>query len=667
MRKKELLAFPVMMADPEFVMKVREDKGNTTINWQGRAERYHNYHVFYSAMEDSGLMQINIYTRKRIMQENLRPQFRVFLSKDEQKYLTYETETGRWLTARMVNLQEDVGGNWWRGKFRYSTEEYTKIVREFCGLDDMSLWETVNRWQKSVSYRSELEEIDAKMSLVPDYPADFDDWILKEGFWNDQYMMYVRKRKTARGYCTACGKEGHLSVLPVHNEPYDCPFCRHRLTAKSWKKQKYLIDTEDIGLLQPLIGQRGYVLRRFRCKVRRTLENRWKTEFAGYWEEERMLTGESFVKSGKGFIWSEYKQFHKERWCYNIYYSKDDMNLILYNRNLGTLRQRKEFRYIPFEEMFGRGRYISVLAALRGLACHPQIEILLKNGFFNLAIEAAEGMDIEACWSAGAPWKILGIRKEQTPMCRDLDIGYRELKVLRTCNEHRISPSGDELEYLASHIGPRLCEAFLRLGHFKRALRYFHEKLKDDVRQIGDYFDYIDDLETLSMPKTKGYLFPKNFQQIHANIAGQRQEREERIEAMTIKKKNMILKKMLPELKALYGYEDDQFIIVLPESKEDFNREGRQNHNCVGGSYFDKMLTGKTVVMFLRKKEEQDKSFCTVEMKGKEIVQCRAELNRTAPPEALAFMKKVQKHYEKQKIAMEKEALRNGLCTADAG
>ena len=98
---------------------------------------------------------------------------------------------------------------------------------------------------------------------------------------------------------------------------------------------------------------------------------------------------------------------------------------------------------------------------------------------------------------------------------------------------------------------------------------------------------------------------------------------------------------MLPELRSLYmKTKADDYLMILPESKEDFNREGRENHNCVGGSYFDKMLQRKCTILFLRKKEEPDKAFCTVEMDGDRVVQCRAVRNSTPPEEVTDFMQR---------------------------
>ena len=118
---------------------------------------------------------------------------------------------------------------------------------------------------------------------------------------------------------------------------------------------------------------------------------------------------------------------------------------------------------------------------------------------------------------------------------------------------------------------------------------------------------------------------------------------------------------MLPGIEEIYSMENDQFKVVIPTCKEDFQVEGRMNHNCVGGSYFDKMLKGKCVVFFLRKKENIDAAYCTVEMNGSSIVQCRAVRNNMAPPEAMKFMELVAKEVQKR-IEKKQEELRQRVA-----
>ena len=59
-------------------------------------------------------------------------------------------------------------------------------------------------------------------------------------------------------------------------------------------------------------------------------------------------------------------------------------------------------------------------------------------------------------------------------------------------------------------------------------------------------------------------------------------------------------------------YNDSEYVIMLPHSVNDVVREGQMQHNCVG-SYVNKITTKRSVVFFIRKKDEPEQSFVTAE------------------------------------------------------
>ena len=98
---------------------------------------------------------------------------------------------------------------------------------------------------------------------------------------------------------------------------------------------------------------------------------------------------------------------------------------------------------------------------------------------------------------------------------------------------------------------------------------------------------------------------------------------------------------------------------MIPTCKKDFTEEGQQNHNCVGGIYFDKVVEKRSVVVFLRKKEDLKQSFCTVEFDTKgNVLQNRAKYNHQAPEEAVAFINKLSKKVKKEIAKKEMEEIK---------
>lgn len=318
---------------------------------------------------------------------------------------------------------------------------------------------------------------------------------------------------------------------------------------------------------------------------------------------------------------------------------------MLYTRNLKRLRKGTELQYVPVEVLFRHnpGRYSNPTDMLRNMVRHSQIEYLIKAGLYCLAWELAAGRGRGTVnWNKKKLWEAMKVTKEQMLFCIRINIGARGLEVLQIANEYRVSLTERQLQFFEIEIGPDLVGNIFQYGHIEKSYKYL-VTLIQNKENCEDYIDYLEDMEYLQIPPTEDVLFPRNFQQTHQRLALQRREKEDAIRKMEISEKDKLLRAMLPELEEIYRFEDDQFCIVLPTCKEDFNREGRENHNCVGGSYYDKMLKGKSCVMFLRKKEEPDKAFCTVEMDGERTLQCRAVRNSEPPEEAKEFMEKFLK------------------------
>ena len=56
-------------------------------------------------------------------------------------------------------------------------------------------------------------------------------------------------------------------------------------------------------------------------------------------------------------------------------------------------------------------------------------------------------------------------------------------------------------------------------------------------------------------------------------------------------------------------------MFVAPKSRQDFLDEAIAQANCLAG-YVDKVINGDCLIMFVRKKEEPEKSYITLSVKG---------------------------------------------------
>ncbi len=145
-------------------------------------------------------------------------------------------------------------------------------------------------------------------------------------------------------------------------------------------------------------------------------------------------------------------------------------------------------------------------------------------------------------------------------------------------------------------------------------------------------------------------IFPENLGNAHDAVVAKRNENLARERAAELKrqekKRQEAAKKaeeeytgaLRPKLEAKFAWEDGEYAIIVPESKQAILDEGRELQHCVGG-YADRHMQGKTVILFMRRKAAPDKPWITIEMKGTELKQIHGFRNeglystggRTAP------------------------------------
>ena len=92
------------------------------------------------------------------------------------------------------------------------------------------------------------------------------------------------------------------------------------------------------------------------------------------------------------------------------------------------------------------------------------------------------------------------------------------------------------------------------------------------------------------------------------------------------------------EDKELFG--EDEFLIRLPIHSDDLYAEGIAMHNCVR-IYTDDVCRGITRIVFLRKKDDPEKSFGTIEVSAdNRLIQAKAFANRHLDRQAQRFVRK---------------------------
>lgn len=155
------------------------------------------------------------------------------------------------------------------------------------------------------------------------------------------------------------------------------------------------------------------------------------------------------------------------------------------------------------------------------------------------------------------------------------------------------------------------------LGHapLGRVLRYIQG------RSAQTYRDYLRDCETLGLDlDDRAVLFPPNLDAAHQRTISQ-------VEYKKNKAKWDAFAKRLGGLQKL-AWAADGFLIRPPADAGELIAEGKALSHCVGG-YIDGMAKGETVILFIRRAEEPDKPYYTLEWRDGRVVQCRTTHNKS--------------------------------------
>lgn len=150
---------------------------------------------------------------------------------------------------------------------------------------------------------------------------------------------------------------------------------------------------------------------------------------------------------------------------------------------------------------------------------------------------------------------------------------------------------------------------------------------------MNDLLDYAIDLKLDEIPKGD---YSRVFAQIKKNWLMEREKIDhEKLCA------NNYLEKLL--------YENDTFQVIIPTTREEFAKEGSEQNNCVYSMYLNKVLNGETRVVFIRRKDNLDKSYITCEVRHNGHIQQYLAKHNYTPKEvdAIEFYREYQAYLNK--------------------
>lgn len=314
-------------------------------------------------------------------------------------------------------------------------------------------------------------------------------------------------------------------------------------------------------------------------------------------EKDEFRVGEDFK------FWNALNcQYDRRVYCSNLEILKD--TCYRYSRIWEAKEFLKSFNSIDLFENI-------VYAPL----CVPQFEYLVRMKLYNFAFVNAEDF-------VGNNFKErFGVEKSFLNFMVKYDICWNELIILRLCPIADI----DVLRFMS-----QVCYLEDDLYHYMTdgklnfvTLKKYFDKNEIDYDYLVDYFDYLCYAEEEGYDLTdKKVLYPENLKDSHDRLYLQREiERNPKSVAE--------IEAFSKELE-INRYETNEYLIYPAPSLESLIIESEQQQNCVR-TYGTKYANRQSQIYFMRKKSELDKSFVTIEVVDRKVVQARCKYNEEPP------------------------------------
>lgn len=683
MIKDELRKLRTLNATKQMMQKAEADDGveKEEKGWNGNryVRKYkYRYAMYLRCQNLSGYLKIAIFLPKDMKKGIDKARFEIFINPKAEEYITREYVKGKeaWRTAKIENLNYAYSG--W--SYLYSTcykhswinAEGAKTIRdvlkvEKTGFDGiLEYQERILKQRAEEKYRREVQAFDDDMALIPEVPKNFMEWLRKKGI-EEHFIFYHydSKKEPETGFCSYCEKQVPV-VKPRHNRKGKCPCCRRKITYKADGKIKRLeTDTYDCRLIQKIEG--GFVVRIFdgrKVYSNRTYEN------PSYWihEYERTMYQEDIITQ---YRWENYKQ-KEYRWVRqkeprlwgSIYGVREKVGLV-YPSNIGVL-EKTALKHSGLPAMLRRNKKMNVQKYITEERRNPAIEKLVKIGMYKLAENLIDHNNGELLYREETDLaKILKLDKQRLKRMKDMDGGISCLRWMQTEKENDTIYPDEMIRYFAeADINPGNLDFIHDRMTYTKIWNYLKKQkgyTKDSLIQIViTWKDYLNMAVKANMPVENEQIYkPKNLKEKHDEVVEILQQEGFRKKAEEVRKKFGDVDKICGEL-TKYEYESGKYCIVAPKGVEDIIREGTILQHCVHTCdfYWDRICQRETYLLFLRKTEEKNKPYYTLEVEPAGNIRQKRTTGDNQNKDfddAIGFLKKWQKVIQKRLSKEDKE------------
>lgn len=508
-------------------------------------------------------------------------------------------------------------------------------------LDNLCKWvEQTRQEMKKRSMEERGELMDEDYRLCPEaLPEGMIDYIRREVLPKDRVIIY--KRGNVNGICTVCGTQVHARGRRfTQSTRVNCPNCGARVSCVPENGSAFASNyIENIVAVQK--GTDGETVFFRQWLLHRDNSARWE-HIEDFLQETvryaiRGNKTAKWQKQGKESYYMRTERYELDewtRWQDNRIY---DGSYFFYTGGIEEALSGTAMQYADLEGYLEEKRHNrNPIYFLEYHAKYPVIEFLWKAGYRNIVHNRIFGMDRE---------NRNAILWERKKLKECFKFPLRILKLMPP-EEWKLDDV-QRANYLWKNYGERITDAEMQMALQSRTdvqsltgampyagigkiLKYIQkqtEKRKEEKGHttytpegiIRAYRDYLRECEQLHFDlHDREILFPKDLVAAHDRTMKQIAFEKNKADQEKFQKAVEKLEK--------FAWSEGDFFIRPAREQMELTAEGKDLHHCVGG-YIRDMAEEKTAIFFLRKANEPDKPFYTLELQKKRVIQCRTEHN----------------------------------------